>query len=198
MTDRAEAAKPEFFELGHTYAREHHAATMRFLVKYIDDSPDGTYRVAFGWRGEDGDVTWSPFDSDDFDGWIDVTTEPAAAQPSVNQAADAAQPTPLRWGLDDVMYGDDDTTTVMLSGPAGEPYWLELDPERAAALQENLAGPDSESTQDTLPEWLYQRFARYRRHAPTWGQLTDNDRTFWDHEAAAVRRAVARNGFKEA
>lgn len=52
------------------------------------------------------------------------------------------QPTPLRWGLNDVMWGDDDTTTVMLSGPAGEPYWLELDPERAAALHTDLAGPD--------------------------------------------------------
>jgi hypothetical protein len=51
------------------------------------------------------------------------------------------QPIPLRWGLDDVMYGDDDTTIVMLSGPDREPYWLELDPERAAVLRQNLAGP---------------------------------------------------------
>jgi hypothetical protein len=57
-----------------------------------------------------------------------------------------AQPIPLRWGLDDVMYGDDDTTTVMLSGPDGEPYWLELDPERTAALRECLAGPGGEQT----------------------------------------------------
>lgn len=55
-----------------------------------------------------------------------------------------AQPVPLRWGLDDVMWGDDDTTTVMLSGPGGEPYWLELDPERTAALRECLAGPDAD------------------------------------------------------
>ncbi|MFD5491559.1 hypothetical protein ACFWH4_01120 [Streptomyces sp. NPDC127091] len=54
------------------------------------------------------------------------------------------EPTPLRWGLDDVMYGDDDTTTVLLSGPGGEPYWLELDPERAAALREGLAGAESQ------------------------------------------------------
>ncbi|MGP3737973.1 hypothetical protein ACTWJ9_33220 (plasmid) [Streptomyces sp. GDS52] len=52
------------------------------------------------------------------------------------------EPTPLRWGLDDVMHGDDDTTTVLLSGPSGEPYWLELEPERAAALRESLAGPE--------------------------------------------------------
>lgn len=63
----------DFFEPGRTYGREHHAATIRFLVRYIDDSPCGTYKVAFGWRIEDGDVTWSPFDSDDFGGWTDVT-----------------------------------------------------------------------------------------------------------------------------
>ncbi|WP_326700231.1 hypothetical protein OG909_24860 [Streptomyces sp. NBC_01754] len=51
------------------------------------------------------------------------------------------EPIQLRWGLDDVMYGDDDTTTVMLSGPSGEPYWVELGPERTAALRDALAGP---------------------------------------------------------
>lgn len=54
---------------------------------------------------------------------------------------EAPEPVQLRWGLDDVMWGDDLTVTVMLSGPHGEPYWLELDAERAAALREDLAGP---------------------------------------------------------
>ncbi|TLS44906.1 hypothetical protein FE633_17310 [Streptomyces montanus] len=58
--------------------------------------------------------------------------------------AAADNPTPLRWGLNDVLWGDDDTTTVLLSGPNGEPYWLELDPERAARLREDLAGPEGE------------------------------------------------------
>jgi hypothetical protein len=69
---------PDFFQPGHTYAREHHAATIRFLVRYLDESPCGTYQVAFGWRIEDGDVTWSPSDSDDMGGWIDVTEGGAA------------------------------------------------------------------------------------------------------------------------
>jgi hypothetical protein len=56
--------------------------------------------------------------------------------------AAAQDPTPLRWGLNDVLWGDDDTVTVLLSGPAGEPYWLALDPERAGVLREDLAGPD--------------------------------------------------------
>ncbi|MEU6661224.1 hypothetical protein [Streptomyces sp. NPDC046821] len=64
-------------------------------------------------------------------------------QPNSPRAEPAEQePVQLRWGLDDVMYGDDDTTAVMLSGPAREPYWLELAPERAAALRAALAGPD--------------------------------------------------------
>ncbi|MFE3386340.1 hypothetical protein [Streptomyces anulatus] len=58
-------------------------------------------------------------------------------------ADDELEPVQLRWGLDDVMYGDDDTTTVLLSGPGREPYWVELDPERAAALRAALAGPDA-------------------------------------------------------
>ncbi|MER8002973.1 hypothetical protein [Streptomyces sp. NPDC095613] len=31
-----------------------------------------------------------------------------------------------------------------MSGPQGEPYWLELDQERAAVLREDLAGPVTE------------------------------------------------------
>lgn len=66
--------------------------------------------------------------------------EPAAG-PDI---AAADNPTPLRWDLNDVLWGDDDTVTVLLSGPNSEPYWLELDPERAAVLCEVLTGPDGE------------------------------------------------------
>lgn len=58
--------------------------------------------------------------------------------------ADAPNPTPLRWGLNDVLWGDDDSVTVLLSGPDGEPYWLELDQERAAVLRGDLAGPTAD------------------------------------------------------
>lgn len=54
---------------------------------------------------------------------------------------EAPEPTQLRWGLNDVMWGDDDSVIVLLSGPDREAYWLELDTERAAALREDLAGP---------------------------------------------------------
>ncbi|MGW1219495.1 hypothetical protein ACWD6O_34495 [Streptomyces californicus] len=62
------------------------------------------------------------------------------------------EPTSLRWGLDDVMYGDDDTTTVLLSGRDREPYWLELDPERTAALRDALAGPATPLAAPAVPE----------------------------------------------
>ena len=61
-----------FFEPGHTYTREHHATTIRFLVRAVSWAPDHSYRVAFGWRtDEDGD--WEPTHTDDNDGWTDVT-----------------------------------------------------------------------------------------------------------------------------
>ncbi|MEW2164361.1 hypothetical protein AB0912_15415 [Streptomyces sp. NPDC007084] len=48
---------------------------------------------------------------------------------------------------------------------------------------------------DTMPAWLAQRFDP---RGPEWDALTDDDRTYWEHHAAAVRRAVARGGFKAA
>ncbi|MGV9282172.1 hypothetical protein [Streptomyces sp. NPDC003730] len=87
----------DFFQPGRTYAREHHASTVRFLVKLVDQSPDGTYRVAFGWRVEDGDVTWSPFDSDDFTGWVAITE--AAPAPSPALAADTARRAQLLYAM---------------------------------------------------------------------------------------------------
>jgi hypothetical protein len=82
--------------------------------------------------------------------------------------------------------------TVLLSGPGGEPYWLELDLERAAVLRQDLAGPPAEEqpatvAPDTLPAWLARRFAP---HGADW------DRSYWEQQARAVRRAVARGGFK--
>ncbi|MCJ0875657.1 hypothetical protein [Streptomyces sp. AP-93] len=56
----------------------------------------------------------------------------------------ADDPVPLRWGYGDVLHGDDDTTIVCLSGPDGQPYWLELEPERAQALRDDLTPPVAE------------------------------------------------------
>jgi hypothetical protein len=71
--------------------------------------------------------------------WDEPAVEAQPAQPQTGEA----EPVLLRWGLDDILYGDDDATTVLLSGPAGEPYWLELEPDRAAALRQALDSPTS-------------------------------------------------------
>lgn len=45
----------------------------------------------------------------------------------------------------------------------------------------------------TLPAWLHWRFGP---HGQRWQTLADDDRSYWEHHAQAVRRAVARGGFK--
>jgi hypothetical protein len=49
---------------------------------------------------------------------------------------------------------------------------------------------------DTLAAWLYQRFAVIHG-CPAWETITEDDRSYWEHQAAAVRRAVTRGGFKK-
>lgn len=68
----AAATATPFFQPGHTYSRQHHGNTIRFLVRHVSWAPDHSYRVAFGWRVDD-DGDWEPTDSDDMDGWTDVT-----------------------------------------------------------------------------------------------------------------------------
>jgi hypothetical protein len=89
--------------------------------------------------------SWGIFEHGNDGSIIDITAEVRRLRTEEEQRTEALasveDPTRLRWGLDDVMWGDDDSVIVMLSGPDREPYWLELDPERAAVLREGLAGP---------------------------------------------------------
>lgn len=48
---------------------------------------------------------------------------------------------------------------------------------------------------DTLPAWLARRFDP---NSTPWDGMSDDDRTYWQHQARAVRRAAARGGFKDA
>lgn len=50
---------------------------------------------------------------------------------------------------------------------------------------------------DTLAEWLYNRFQKYHLGMTPWASLENAEKDYWEHEANAVRRAVARGGFKE-
>jgi hypothetical protein len=68
----APADTAPFFQVGHTYTRDHHGRTIEFRVTAIDTSPDGEQRLARGWRTDEYSG-WSPTDSDDITGWTDVT-----------------------------------------------------------------------------------------------------------------------------
>lgn len=93
---------------------------------------------------------------------------------------------------DPMVWVDGEGSYIVLThvDPVSESVW------QAAKEAEALAAAEVEARKpkDTLPAWLYQRFNRV---APPWTSLSDADRSFWEHEAAAVRRAVARDGFRE-
>ncbi|WP_030574576.1 hypothetical protein [Streptomyces aureocirculatus] len=78
----------------------------------------------------------------------EIRTALADGEPTAEDLAGADAPTHLCWGRNHVLWGDDGTVTVLLSGLDREPYWLELDPERAAVLCEDLAGPEGEPAAD--------------------------------------------------
>jgi hypothetical protein len=84
------------------------------------------------------------------------------------------------------MRGDDDTVTVLLSGPDREPYSLELDPERAAVLRQDLAGPDGDrgALRDRIAATLYERERPPRD--PHWPDVYAADREVFEAMADAV------------
>ena len=55
-------------------------------------------------------------------------------------------------------------------------------------------------TPDTMAQWLRQRFGSrpFTTGDPSkgWDALSDTDKEYREHEAAAVKRAAARGGFK--
>lgn len=100
--------------------------------------------------------------------------EPATVADQPDTETEAPAPIPLRWGLDDVMYGDDDTTVVMLSGPNREPYWVELDTERTDALRNALAGPEPEAAPTVDRATVLREAAdRFERECPDPGGPMD-------------------------
>jgi hypothetical protein len=118
----------------------------------------------------------------------------AVGQPDPTTADDPVQ---LRWGLGDVLHSDDDTVIVCLSGPNREPYWLELDPERAAALRDDLTNPHAPAAglSDTQPandlrNVIARAIHRYDNHHA----LSGNDIPSAHHygEADAVLAALGK------
>lgn len=67
------------------------------------------------------------------------------------------------------------------------------DRDRLRTESRNRADETQPAQPDTLPAWLHWRFGP---HGQPWSDVPDADKTLWEHQARAVRRAVARNGFK--
>lgn len=99
----------------------------------------------------------------------------------------ADDPVRLRWGLNDVLWGDDDTVIVCMTGPGREPYWLELDPEQAAVLRQDLAGPTAEEHQDHPGAELYTQLRKAGLDHDTTNQL------IYAHARMAIRQHEALN-----
>ncbi|TPM76469.1 hypothetical protein FKO01_63850 [Mesorhizobium sp. B2-3-3] len=64
---------------------------------------------------------------------------------------------------------------------------------RLAAEAQQPTPAETEEQPDTLAPWLYQRFMV---GGAGWDHLDEEDRSYWEHHARAVRRAVVRGGFK--
>lgn len=82
-----------------------------------------------------------------------------------------------------------DAADPMVGSLARDGFGLD---EIAAMQADTRAG---HGAPDTLPEWLYQRWGS-KRGEPAWSELDQDDRSYWEREATAIRRAVARNGFR--
>jgi len=75
------------------------------------------------------------------------------------------------------------------------PDWVaELAREHAPAVMQPTTGETLATQPDTLPAWLHWRFGP---HGQPWSEVPDEDKSLWEHQARAVRRAVARGGFKQ-
>lgn len=90
-------------------------------------------------------------------------------------------------GHTDVVWVDDHSSCIALShvDVVTEAEW------QAAKTADAVAA--EQAPKDTLAPWLAQRFDP--QGAP-WDGMSDDDRSYWERQARAVRRAVARDGFK--
>lgn len=81
----------------------------------------------------------APRPDDEAEGILDAYAAEVRAERDTEDLASADSPTRLRWGLNDVLWGDDDSVIVLMSDENGRPYWLELDGDRAGVLGRDLA-----------------------------------------------------------
>lgn len=91
---------------------------------------------------------------------------------------------------DPVVWVDGEGSYICLShvDVVSESVW-----EAARAAQQVAAMNTDIKSRDTLPAWLAQRFDP---NGAPWDGMPEDDRSHWEHQAAAVRRATERGGFK--
>lgn len=70
----------DWFQPGHIYSREHNGRRIEFHVRYVNTAPDADFPTAFGWRNDSEIGVYLPMDSDDIDGWTDITSSTATEQ----------------------------------------------------------------------------------------------------------------------
>ncbi len=86
------------------------------------------------------------------------------------------------------------------SGEAEIPLCDNLNPHTSHSVNGRVCwGMDPyEEVVDTLPQWLAWRFGNLATTGSGWPEgISTDDVSYWQHEAAAVRRAVERSGFKD-
>lgn len=88
---------------------------------------------------------------------------------------------------DGVVWVEDHGAYISLThvDPVSESVW------QAAKEAEAIA--EAVQPKDTLAPWLANRFDP---NGAPWDGMSDDDRSYWEHQARAVRRAVERDGFK--
>ena len=118
------------------------------------------------------------------------TPEPAAAPP-VSGVVDRA--TLLREAADELGRMDYDTDSTDYGYDTYRDAWNGGVMDAAEKLRRVAAEEQPAETQDSLPAWLAQRFDP---RGADWDGMSDDDRSYWEHQARAVRRAVERGGFK--
>jgi hypothetical protein len=89
--------------------------------------------------------------------------------------------------------GDLDGRVSASCGNPEHPTWLRKPDDNRGCPWCRIAALEAIPAEDTLAPWLANRFDP---NGATWDGMSDDDRTYWQHQAAAVRRAVARGGFK--
>lgn len=117
--------------------------------------------------------------------------EAPAVSPSVVVSADRA--TLLREAADELGRMDYDADSSDYGYDTYRDAWNGGVMDAAEVLRRVAAEEQPAETQDSLPAWLYQRFMSA---GAGWENLDADDRSYWEHQARAVRRAVTRGGFK--